>query len=195
MTIKEYLAGFKPLSIHARFAIGLRIFERYIRVRGLEDESIWTFLADMWQFPLLSDVAEKLEWEKQRGELADFGLGDEIPEELEEELYTLAISEDYFGLWVSQVTELAWTNLLQGPQDEESMEFIRTLLRLSIVSNIGVPELHLYQTHLFTDNEGWGNPLTQEELESWQANPCTIQLTSEEDISLHYSEQSAELSL
>ncbi|MDB9741828.1 hypothetical protein OAB00_03125 [Akkermansiaceae bacterium] len=176
MNITDYLTQLKPLSVHARFAIGLRLFERYVRLRGLEDESIWEFLEHMWEFPLLSSVEEKLIWGEKRGELADHGLGDELPEELEEEMYSLAINEDYVEIWISNVTELAWTNLLQGPQDEESLCFLKRICILTIISKMGVPDLQPYQTNLFSDNNGWGNTPTLQELASWQSNPCDILL-------------------
>jgi len=189
MTTSTYLEKIKLLSIHARFALGLRIFERYVRMRGLEDESIWEYLAYMWEFPLLS-LAEKAEWEKRHGELADYGLGDELPEEIEEELYSLAINEDYFELWVTNVTELAWTNLLQGPQDLESIQFIQNILNLTVISNIGVPKLDVYQVSLFTEDGGWGKNPTQEVLEQWQSASCELMLKANaETLSDHISEQ------
>lgn len=189
MTIDIYLKQIEPLSIHARFSIGLRIFERYVRMRGLEDESIWEYLADMWKFPLLPTLEQKQIWGEARAELADYGLGDELPEELEEELYGLAISEDYFELWACNTTELAWTNLLQGPQDEESINLLRKLLELSVISKVAVPQVSFLESYLFTEYQGWGRTLTEEELEQWQAVPCDLQLEDAElDIQDHISE-------
>lgn len=176
MKIDTYLEQIKPLSIHARFSIGLRIFERYVRFRGLEDESLWEYFADMWQFPLIATPEDKMEWGEKRGEFADYGLGDEIPDELEEELYMLAISEDYFELWATNTTELAWTNILQGPEDEETMELIKKLLELSVISSVTVPDVSFFKAHLFSENDGWGRGLSAEEVESWQAVACDIKL-------------------
>jgi len=191
MTSEAYLEQLKPLSVHARFAVGVRIFERYVRMRGIEDESVWEYLTYMWEFPTLTNN-EKFKWEKKRGELADYGLGDELPEELEEELYSLAINEDYFELWVCNVTELAWTNLLQGPQNEESMFFLKSILNLTIISKIGVPHLEVYQSSQYTEAQGWGDIPSQEMIEQWQSAPCELSLKSDaEELSEHISEQIA----
>jgi len=176
MTVDEYIREVKPLSIHARFAIGLRVLERYVRVRGIEDNSVWTYLTEMWEFPQLATLEAKLEWEKSRCDLADYGLGDELPEELEEELYSLAINEDYFELWVTHVTELAWTNMLKGPQDDESIELLTKVLNLAAKSEIGLPSLTCYSSHLYAENAGWGVIPTDEELEVWQSVSCSIEV-------------------
>ena len=192
MQIADYLALIKPLSIHARFSIGLRMFERYIRVRGLEDASLWTYLSQMWEFPLLNTSEQRLAWEKDRCELADYGLGDELPEELEEELYSLAINEDFFELWVTHVTELAWTNLLKQPQDDESLHLLAKICQLAAKAEIGAPALEAYQTkpHQYISNHGWGASPTEDELNQWQSIPCSIQLEPSEapELELDYTE-------
>ena len=189
MTIETYLKQIEPLSIHARFSIGLRIFERYVRMRGLEDESLWEYLADMWEFPLMAKLEQKQAWGEARGDLADYGLGDELPEELEEELYSLAISEDYFELWACNTTELAWTNLLAGPQHEESLVLIGKLLELAVISKVSVPKPDFFSEHLFSEQGGWGPVLTKDELEAWQSVPCDIELEAGElDFQEHISE-------
>lgn len=176
MKITEYIDLIKPLSIHAHFAIGLRIFERYVRVRGLEDQSVWEYLSYMWEFPLLPTLVEKIEWEKKRGDLVDFGLGDELPEELEEELASLAINEDYIELWVTNVTELVWGNLLHEPDPDESLHHLTQILNLAAKSEIGIPEITPYKDNLFLENGGWGKKLSSSELEIWQSSPCSISL-------------------
>ena len=174
MHIEEYLTRISPLSVHARFAIGLRIFERYVRLRGLEDESIWTYLNEMWQFPMITDLQDKLTWEKEHCDLTDYGLGDELPEELEEELYSLAINEDYFELWVTNVTELAWGSMLEGPDNDESLELLKKLLQLAAKSEVGAPNPETFSHSLLEHNNGWGNKVTTLELEKWQTAPCSI---------------------
>ena len=175
-TLHAYIDQVRPLSIHARLAIGIRLFERYVRLRGLEDDSIWEYIEAMWSFPIAED---KKVWESKRGDLADFGLGDELPDELDEELQTLGISEDYFGLWVNSVTELAWNNLLLGPQDEESLDHLEILLQLASMSGVAVPELQPFKDSLFVENEGWGRQLSSCDIEKWQLTSCSVQLSVE----------------
>ena len=128
----------------------------------------------------MAELEEKQAWGEARGGLADYGLGDELPEELEEELYSLAISEDYFELWACNTTELAWTNLLQGPQDEESLNLIKKILELSVISKVQVPKPDFFKSHLFSERDGWGRALTEQELESWQSVPCDMELEAGE---------------
>lgn len=196
MSVDEYLEKLRPLSIPARLAVGLRLFGRYVRVRGLEDDTIWSFLADMWEFPLLATLEDRNEWSENRGELADFGLGDELPDELEEELVTLAISEDFFELWVTNLSELAWTNLLEGPQDEESLGFLRILLLLSVKVEIPVvneSELTAFQSFLFAENGGWGRVPMKEDLSTWQSASAELRLVvGEEELEGVISEISQE---
>ena len=59
MTLADYLLEVKPLSLHARFALGLRVFERYVSLRGLQDSSVWSYLAEMWEYPLIHDLEDK----------------------------------------------------------------------------------------------------------------------------------------
>ena len=185
MKITEYIAEIQPLSIHARFALGLRVFERYVSLRGLQDDSLWTYLAEMWEFPLIHDIEDKLTWEKTRCDLADYGLGDELPEELEEELASLAISEDYFELWVTHVTELAWGNMLnnsKGDREDESLTHLTQVLRLAAKSEVGVPESATFSNSLYVHNQGWGELLIKEDLEKWQASRCSINLVPDGEL-------------
>lgn len=182
MTIDDYLLEIKPLSLHARFALGLRVFERYVSLRGLQDESIWAYLSEMWEYPLIHDLEGKFRWEGVRCDLANYGLGDELPEELEEELISLAINEDYFELWVTNVTELAWGPLLDRAKDEESLMHLRNVLRLAAKSNVGVPETNVFSKNLFIQNDGWGEHLTQSDIERWQASRCHIILMDDDAV-------------
>jgi len=163
--VQGYLETAKQLSITARFGIALRLFERYVRIRGLEDESVWIFLDHMWAFPLTEDWNE---WEKQRGDLADFGLGDELPEELEEELWTLGVDEDYFESWVASVVETLWPSLLKGVPDEESLGYLEKVLTLAEANGLEWPALDLFQCSKYADDGGWGARLTRGQRDSWR---------------------------
>lgn len=167
MEIDRYLTELKQLSVTSRFCVSLRLFERYVRLRGLEDESIWIFIEHMWDFPTATD---KNLWEMQRGDLADFGLGDELPEELEEELATLGIDEDYFCIWISNIVEIAWTSLLQAPQDEQSFQLVSNQLELARQLGIEPPYLDVMQGSLISDNDGWGKQLDPATLENWKTS-------------------------
>ena len=182
MTLADYLLEVKPLSLHARFALGLRVFERYVSLRGLQDFSVWSYLAEMWEYPLIHELEDKFHWEKSRGDLANYGLGDELPEELEEELLSLAINEDYFELWVTNVTELAWSPLLDRSGDDESLIHLTMVLKLAAKSEIGVPEVKIFSNSLASQNDGWGEPLQQADLEKWQASHCSITLIDGDEL-------------
>lgn len=165
MEKEAYREQLQTLSIHARFGVALRIFERYVRVRGIEDDSVWAFLEHMWQFPM---ALNKDAWEKKRGDLADFGLGDEVPEELEEELASLGIDEDYFDVWTTCVVEIAWGSVLHGPQLEESMKHLLCLVDMAEETGLGLPKLASYLVSTYDQNDGWGEVVDMATQLKWQ---------------------------
>ncbi len=158
------MARLAGLCLRTRTAVATVCFERYVRIRGLEDETIWELLEHMWELPCAVDLDL---WEMRRGDLADFGLGDELPEELEEELCELGIDEDYFECWVTALVETVWPSVLRGPQREESLIQVKKILEFSLHLGMGLPDLDGFEGREWTE-DGWGPEVTAEGVTLWK---------------------------
>ena len=80
--MEKQLQEYKQLSLTARLAIALLVFEKYCAENKIDNKIITEFLHYLWQWPLIDGPDQFEPWEKSRTELVNFGLGDSAGKEL-----------------------------------------------------------------------------------------------------------------
>ncbi|WP_253184461.1 hypothetical protein [Vibrio harveyi] len=108
--MNSYTSECKRLSINARAAIGLLVFERFCVLHGLELHDNQEFLEHLWDWFVIDGPDEFEPWESKRPTLVNCGLGDEFPEDLRLSLAQNGIGESQFRTIVSGVTDILWSS-------------------------------------------------------------------------------------
>jgi len=168
MTLDKYIQLATPLSLTARAAISLIITENYLHKIKLTHTTIDEFFNHLWQHPLKQNPQEFSHWEAQRGDLVDFGLTDDLPDDLEGLLEPAGITwEELFSV-IEAPVEILWGNFFKTPSHETSLNHLKTSLLLAEKSGIIFPHIQHFQHSLFSDNHGWGNPITETTRDQWR---------------------------
>jgi hypothetical protein len=84
VTLDKFISLAQPLSLTARACISLHITEAYFRKIGLKHALVDEFFDHLWDHPLQCEPKEFSAWEAKRGDFVDFGLTDDLPDDLDE---------------------------------------------------------------------------------------------------------------
>ena len=172
MTIDSYLEQVRPLSLTARACISLHVTEAYFRKKGLRHAIIDEFFNHLWQHPLKREPKEFSAWEAARGDLVDFGLTDDLPDDLDELLPLVDVTEEELFKVVEAPVEILWGNFFSTVDDKTAFDYLETSLRLAEKEGFIFPKISLYQTSLFADGNGWGKPIDMDTLVQWRKGGC-----------------------
>lgn len=168
MTLSKFTELARPLSLTARACIALHITEAYFRKIGLSHPLVDEFFDHLWEHPLQSEPKAFSRWEAQRGDLVDFGLTDDLPDDLEELMPQLPISEEKLFTVVEAPVEILWGNFFSRADDDTSFEYLMFSLQLAEKEGLIFPKINLYARSLFTDNNGWGKPISEDVRNQWR---------------------------
>ncbi|GAA5495353.1 hypothetical protein Rhal01_01528 [Rubritalea halochordaticola] len=166
--LDAYLEQARPLSLTARAAISLHITEAYFLKKGLKHEIVDEFFDHLWQHPLQQEPKAFSEWEARRGDLVDFGLTDDLPDDLEGLLEPAGITVEELFHVVEAPVEILWGNFFRTADDETSLAYLKNSLVIAERNGIIFPTLSPYKESLFADNHGWGNPISQITRDEWR---------------------------
>lgn len=172
LKLDDYLDQASKLSLTARAAISLHITEAYFRKKALKHEIIDEFFDHLWEFPLQQEPKAFSAWEARRGDLVDFGLTDDLPDDLEGLLEPAGITFEELFHVVEAPVEILWGNFFREPDDETAMSYLRNSLILAERSGIIFPKLAPYSQSLYADNDGWGNPISEIARDEWRKSGC-----------------------
>lgn len=170
MTLDKYLTLATPLSLTARAAISLNITETYLKKINLTHPIIDEFFNHLWEHPLKQNPKEFSAWEAQRGDLVDFGLTDDLPDDLEGLLEPAGLTWEELFKVIEAPVEALWGNFFRTPNNEISLAHLKTSLLLAEKNGLIFPKIQPYQHSLHIDNNGWGNPITEATRDLWR-NP------------------------
>jgi hypothetical protein len=168
MTLSKFLEQARPLSLTARACISLHITEAYFRKIGLSHPLVDEFFEHLWEHPLQTEPKAFSAWEAQRGDLVDFGLTDDLPDDLEELMPQLPIDEEELFSVVEAPVEILWGNFFSTADDETSFDYLKFSLNLAEREGLIFPKIDLYTESRFADNNGWGNPISELTRDSWR---------------------------
>lgn len=169
MTIDSYLEIAKPLSLSARACMALHITEAFFVKKGLCHPIIDEFFEHLWAHPLQHSPREFSQWEAMRGDLVDFGLTDDLPDDLEALLPLSGVSEEELFHVVEAPVEILWGNFFSNPNSELAQEYLERTLQLAEREGFIFPKLSIYSDSLFTDNNGWGRPVGMDTRDLWRS--------------------------
>jgi hypothetical protein len=166
MNVREYLEQCRPLSLTARSAISLLVFEKYCAENDLNILAVTELLDHMWKWPLIDGPDQFEPWESQRPLLIDCGLGDDFPDDLIAILAQRNISESKFRTVIEGVTEILWSSFWGAAENEASINDLEKVLLVTNVQKL--PTLTPFKFSLFSDKDGWGSSLTAEDRDFWR---------------------------
>ncbi|MFC5050833.1 hypothetical protein ACFPK9_09420 [Rubritalea spongiae] len=170
MTRDSFLKQARPLSLTARACICLHITEAYFRKIGLSHPLVDEFFNHLWEHPLQAEPKAFSTWEANRGDLVDFGLTDDLPDDLEELMPTLPIDEAQLFSIVEAPVEILWGNFFSTPDEQTSFDYLSFSVDLADREGLIFPKIDLYQASLFADNNGWGKPISQPIRDLWRTD-------------------------
>lgn len=169
VTLDKFISLAQPLSLTARACISLHITEAYFRKIGLKHALVDEFFDHLWDHPLQGEPREFSAWEAKRGDLVDFGLTDDLPDDLDEIMPQLPIDEAELFAVCEAPVEILWGNFFRTADDETSFDYLKFSLNLAEREGLIFPKIALYQDSLFSENSGWGKPISQPIRDAWRA--------------------------
>ncbi|EGQ8241618.1 hypothetical protein ACUT8K_000496 [Vibrio parahaemolyticus] len=161
-----YIDECKRLSITGRSAISLLIFERFCLLNELNALEINEFLDYLWKWPLVDGPDEFEPWEANRVTLVNCGLGDDFSEDLLNTLTLSGVSEYQFRSILGGIIEILWGSFWGAAENEQSMVALENVISASDLEQL--PVLTPFKFSLFSQNGGWGDKITSQDLEFWR---------------------------
>lgn len=169
MTLDHILEKASDLSFTAQSSIALNIVERYFKKIGFKHPQVDEFFAHLWEFPIIGNSEKFSSWEARRGDLVDFGLTDDLPDDLEECLAHLPINEEELFKIVEAPVEILWGNFFNEPNKETSLGYLKSSLELAEREGLIFPNIATYQQSKWIDQNGWGKSVDAETRDCWRA--------------------------
>jgi len=166
--MNNYLEQCRKLSLTARMAIALLVFERFCKENQIRVSLVSELSDYLWKWPLIDGPDQFEPWESSRPELANYGLGDEASKELLKALNEAEIEESRFRNIVAGLIEILWGSFWGGAENELSMEALTTVLISSKIDQL--PALTPFKFSLFSDMSGWGEKISVEDRDFWRKN-------------------------
>ena len=164
--MEEYLEQCRKLSLTARMAIALLIFERFCEDNNILSPLVSELSSYLWKWPIINGPDEFYPWESSRPELANYALGDEASSDLLASLELANIDENRFRSVVSGVIEILWVSFWGAAENERAMESLTTTIKSSKLPNF--PPLTPFKFCVFSDGSGWGEKITKEDCHYWR---------------------------
>jgi hypothetical protein len=164
--MNKYLEQCEKLSLTARMAIALLIFERYCEENAIDMPQINHMSDYLWRWPLINQAGQFNSWESSRPELVNYGLGDKATKDIISELEKVNIDEHKFRIIVGNLVEILWGSFFGASLDKQSLESLTIILKECNVNRL--PILTPFKFSLFSDRDGWGEYITEQDCEFWK---------------------------
>ncbi len=146
--------------------IALKAFEKFCLDVNLSEDSIDKFRAYMWDFPMALSEDRFLDWEEAKPILVNYGLGDELPNQIESTLSHAQVDESKFRIIVEGVVAILWGSFWGAAEHEQSLRSLISVVTLSGTAES--PILTPFKFSRFADKDGWGIDLTAEDRDFWR---------------------------
>ncbi len=168
MTLDEYIEQCKELSLTARLAVSLIVFQRYCSANRLQSPEITAFCNYLWKWPMVhaGGAEQFIPWERARTALVQVGLGDPLSAELRALLAARGIDEGAFREVVQGVVEILWGSFWGAADGPFSLRMLRNVIVHSGIADM--PPLAPFRISRFQDGGGWGKRLQPEDLACWR---------------------------
>jgi hypothetical protein len=169
ITEKTPLPDVGQLSLRARAAYGLTLFEGYCRARGLEHMEIVAFEDHLWRFVGTVDEPNAFDcWLEAEPPLIEAGLGYEYPAGFEAFLASRGVPEREFRQALQATTEIIYGSLYAAADEVGSQIDLIHLWRVAETVGVRCPDLSRFNGSRWADRGGWGVLPRPEELAQWR---------------------------
>ncbi|WP_156817248.1 hypothetical protein [Rubritalea marina] len=168
MTKSHMLQQSQELSFISQAFIALRITENYFAKIGFTHPIIDEFFYHLWELPQLQSPQEFSQWEARRGDLVDFGLTDDLPDDLEGVLALTPLDEEQLFKIIEAPVEILWGNFFSTPNQANTRELFENALNLAEKEGVIFPKLDPFLLSKWADNNAWGKALSMDELTLWK---------------------------
>jgi hypothetical protein len=157
------------LSLRARAAFGLTMFEGYCRARGLEHPQIGAFKDHLWRFVGTVDDGDAFDrWLEGEPPLVDAGQGYEYPAEFETFLAARGVPKREFRRALRGTTEVLYGSLYAAADDFGSRRNLQELWAVAEPLGVHCPEPGRFNGSRWADRGGWGVTPSPEMLAQWR---------------------------
>ena len=162
----EPIDKFRPLSLRARQAVALIVFDRWLAKIGIRHDELDAVCEHLWQWMTVDHHTFGV-WSGFESPVLDAALGDGLPAELTLQCEQRGVDPVEFKAVLADLVEITYFSLYGAARDEESLEFLRHVVEVGAAAGITPPSAEPFAQSLFTDNHGVGRP-TVEEVERWR---------------------------
>jgi len=166
-SMDEYLKQCRKLSLTARMAIALLVFERFCSDNLIECRQTKDLSEHLWQWPLIDGPDQFEPWEQSRPELVDYGLGDGATKVILSVLEQGQVEESKFRDIVGGLVEILWGSFWGASENEQSLKSLSIVLNSANLDTY--PPLTPFRFSLFSERSGWGQSLTKEDRDYWRS--------------------------
>jgi len=166
LSMNAYLDACKKLSLTARFAVGLVVFEHFCRDKQIESTQVKIFCDYLWDWPLIQYSDQFDTWENARPELVNCGLSDPLSAEMLSILADCGIDESCFRSLLTGLVDILWSSFWGAAEDNLSLHALESVLRASRLE--AYPVLTPFKFSQFVDGHGWGEEVTIEDRDFWR---------------------------
>ncbi len=163
----QYLEQCKSLSLTARLAVALHVFDAFCRKNSLISSEIAEFISYMWQWPRIHAAGDFSLWESERPCLVNYGLGDPLGEGVENALVQAGVEELKFRTLVEGVVEILWGSFYGAAEDAQSLKSLHSVVNAS--GSIPLPPLTPFKFSRFCDGQGWGEKISADDHAYWKS--------------------------
>lgn len=158
----------RQLSLLARVAVALRLLSIYCERRGLAHLEVDRFVDHQWRF-LTVPVSETVRtWEDSTPPLTATALGYEFPPEFEEFLVRRNVPPNEFRSVLASTAEVLYGSMYGAANEPESRKHLLELASFIERFGIEMPSVNAFSPSRWADRDGWGNPLSIEEVAKWR---------------------------
>ena len=165
-TMVTYLEKCSELSLTARVAIALKVFDGFCAENSLSSPLINEFTNYLWEWPLIDGPEQFTLWESSKPFLVNYGIGDDVNSELNLLLSESRVNESRFRKIIGGIVEILWGSFWGGCENEQSLNSLNIVIEQSSVQDL--PNLTPFKFSKFSDNGGWGNQVILEDVIYWK---------------------------
>lgn len=156
------------ISLRARQAIALRLFEGYVARVGLRHAEIDRFLEWWWEFVLSFGDGDWFgRWENSEPLLEGVAFGAACPADIAELLEHAGVPQAEFLKALYCTSEVASGSFFAASDEKGSRQHLYELAEIATAHEVAWPDLGIFSSSRW-DGDGWGLPPTVEQVAIWR---------------------------
>ena len=170
-----FRSPYRKLGLRGRLAAALLCFDGLCQTRSIDSRLVDEFVEHLWRFLSLNFETDLRVWEDERPDLVLLPFEDEEPRGIPDLAKKLGLSDSVFRRLIERIVEIVYGSLYGAVNNGESLRDLKWVFRICEEAGITPPPAKLFFSCRFSDDDGWGFPLSEEELLEWRKFKCTPQ--------------------